>query len=249
MANETIIIYNEFKSWIDQMRYTSTITGIVDNTDNTYTITTVDVQGLAAKEYIVISDSGEINGNSQLVTEVNTSTNTFKISLTSGATISTLGTWKCKAPYSFVGYDKEVSVDDVARQNSHVGAMPLFWCAMGLPEKYRQEYGVEVETDFFIAIIDYANPKNNSEDALTDNIVPVLHPLFVRFLATLEKNISDFVINQTGDNDNNFPLDRHFHSKYNYKDKQKNQLAARTNAIVIDSLPIKFRIKAICNTN
>jgi hypothetical protein len=93
-----------------------TISKIVDNADNTYTITTNKISELLLNNHVVtIIDTPEFNGD-YIVSNIDYSALTFDISLDLGKTITTLGTWSSEVPYFYVDY-VEGYAETMSQQN------------------------------------------------------------------------------------------------------------------------------------
>lgn len=108
MTNNTHII-DIFSELVASLRKTGIITNIVDNTDNTYTLTVTNVSDLSINDYITIAGSGAINTSNARVIAKSNSLNTITVSLTSGKVISTFGTWTSNKPYFYYGKDVEAA--------------------------------------------------------------------------------------------------------------------------------------------
>jgi hypothetical protein len=245
----TIYIPDEIEAIVDSMRDTETITNIIDNSNNTYTISATDIQNIAINDYIQITGSGAVNDDNLRVTAIDSSLNTFTISLTSGKTISTFGTWKANSPYFAFGYSKDVQKILLERGKSPKFArqrFPLIWLALGYDIDRTKKYPSWGEVNLFIAFIKDTTLNANTADSYKNNIKGVLYPIYERFMDELQKNISDFIV-ESGESIN-FPHSLHEYVYYNHEDEgqDKNEFSTPVDAIVIDSLKLNFKNKINC---
>jgi len=248
MDNKDIIISDFFESIVDGMRDTDIVSTIVDNSNDTYTITTTDIQSIAVNDYIKITGSGDINNNNLLITAIDAGANTFTVQLDSGLSITILGNWKANAPYSFYGYDKEVNIQDIVKQQSQLyrtQRFPLIWCPVITTEDYSKDYPIFLSAEFQIAFIMPRDKNWSSLQSIDDNFRNTLRPKYYKFMAELKKQSSLFVI-VTTDRKPMFPHQLDTYMPLNYEDNNKDSLSDFSDALIIKNLILAFRSQPNC---
>ncbi len=167
-------IYSTIGNIVDSMRLSSDIVSIVDNSDDTYTIKVKTIENilfsgfsLANGDYITISDTlnfddaGNNSDGQFAVSNVNFSTRTFDISLTSGVSIPiSLGTYKANAPYydyeKWLGESNKLTVQALSK-TFNTQRFPLVFLLLDVPITITQS-GYSEPTDLTLYFIDKTRP-------------------------------------------------------------------------------------------
>jgi hypothetical protein len=111
-------IIETIETVVQNIRKTAVITGITDNADDTYTVTTANTYDLSNNDYITIASTTGFNGSNYKISNVVTNTS-FDISKTKGTAIpGSFGTWTANAPYFMKGRWTEITKDLIDKADS-----------------------------------------------------------------------------------------------------------------------------------
>lgn len=222
---------------VDSIRDTSTINNIVDNHNDTYTITTNDIKELTINTYVLFKNTANFTKSFYLITTV--LGNTFTISETSGLTITTLGTWKALAPYflfeKWVGAANEVSINhfvtNYTKQN-----YPLVLALLDITED-REQMGGSVYSEFQINffIINKTEIDSTAKYRLENNFKTILIPIYEKLMTALKESYYTIIENN---------LLPHSYTERYY---QPNQLNDIVDAIELN-MNLKIKNIPICLT-
>ena len=171
---------------VENIRDYANVTNIVDNSNNTYTISTNSTKNLKINDYVYFKNTDNFIKSSYLVTEVN-STN-FKISEKKGISINKKGIWYSSKPYYFfekwTGAANEVSLNHVTSTFSKQN-YPLIFVLLDITEK-REVVTDYREVDLKVFFINNTKQEVNAQYRLLNNFKTVLIPLYQKFIANIK---------------------------------------------------------------
>lgn len=222
---------------VESIRDANTITNIVDNSNNTYTVYTSDVKGLTINSYVKFANTTSFTKDFYLITDV--STNNFTISETSGLTINLFGSWTALTPYflfeKWDGAANEVSlnhfISNYSKQN-----YPLILVLLDISENREQLGGsIYSELSLNIFIINKTEVDVTAKYRLENNFKTVLIPIYEKLINALKNSYYTII-------DNNL-------LQHNYTERyyQPNQLNDFVDAIELN-LNLKIKNIPICLT-
>jgi len=238
-------IYDTFSNIIDTIRTQSIITAILDNNDNTYTITVktvlnkyVSALDLVNSDYITISGSGNINGQYKIK---NLTSNSFDIDKVSGTTFA-LGTYTHNKPYfDFEKWDAEsnkLTVQNISKEYN-LQKFPLIFMLLDVSEtqSLTNVYS-QISPTFFI--ITQTQPDKRANWRLENIYKPLLYPIaesFKNAVLTSKHTLSESVtIERT---------DRFF---LGTSDNSQNNLNQYVDAIELTFNNIRLSKSVICRS-
>lgn len=163
-------IIDIFGNAVSAMRKSYTIQNILDNVNNTYTVTVNEINNtslfseLKENEVITISETIGFNGDYR-ITNIDYNNKTFDISLTSGITIGVLGSITKNAPYFIpdyiVGLNEEITTKNLTAITQWQ-KFPLFYLSTDFEEKVLQG-GIKEINKLVIYIINTTEYAKNVE--------------------------------------------------------------------------------------
>lgn len=178
-----IDIIDVIDSVVDSMRKTGSILSIVDNADNTYTITVSDIENLSDNDYITISNTTNFDGEYQITS---VSGVTFSISKTSGEATET-GDWKANAPYYLYGHLRDIIQVNAAKDknpSTKSQKYPLIILALDV-DKIAVYKNIDYTATTSIIIANTTEPDWRSSKRKEQNFDPILHPLYNEFMQAI----------------------------------------------------------------
>jgi hypothetical protein len=157
---------------VDKMRYTGSYTATDSNGITTvisfrHPINELEWVKIDNKDYRVIESDQD----------------TFKIK----GTIPASGTWKALAPYYMYGHRLEIAGTLTEMSNDKVykyQKYPLIALRLDISEKTNKYFR---EAKINAAIMEFTNQKYKAEQRYREIIIPILYPLYQRFLVALKK--------------------------------------------------------------
>lgn len=213
---------------VAKLRTAALITGIVDNNDNTYTITVSKIAYLQNNWVVSISNTPNFNGD-YIVS--NLAGNVFDISLAKGKTISTFGTMQPITPIFY--FEKWAGAQNEILQNAidYVSNFKKFPCCLMLldiTENFEKPYIVAQNLKIYF----FENTDELKNSAWRHaNTMPKLRYLYSNFINELSYNnkvVGDFTHTKT----ERFYLGT--------ADKNQNKLGSIVDAIEINISNLKL---------
>lgn len=182
---------------VASFRDTNTITDIVDNLDNTYTVTTPNAKDLATNDFITVINTIGFN-NEDLKIQLIDTTSFLITNLDSGIVIPAIfGTWTANNPFfDYETYSKESEFLTLLNEDvfKRYQKFPLILCLLNIPELREQEVFEKNEAELIIYFISETKTEIFAPERLTTNFKPILIPIYEKFLnAIRNSNYSLFV--------------------------------------------------------
>ena len=181
------------KQVAERIRPTSSITGIVDNSNGYYTFTVNKLDTLLVdNQFVSITDTDGFDIDSTEVFNVNYTSKTFDIKLATGQSITTIGTFKAKAPFfdyteTLVEYSNNLTAEQTKTFRSSIEMFPAIY----MPSKV-SESDLGNNTDFEVSnltllFINFTTIDSNTESRYASDM-PYLFDLYTKFKAELRKH-------------------------------------------------------------
>jgi len=178
---------------VTAIRPTSAITAIVDNSNGYYTLTVTKLDTLLVDgQFVVIANTPGFNISSTEVFNISYSAKTFDIKLSTGQSITTLGTFTAKAPFfdytdTLLEYSNNLSQEQQKSFRSSIEMFPAIY----MPSKV-SETDLGNNTDFEVSnltllFINFTDLDSNTETRYTDDM-PYLFDLYTKFKKELRKH-------------------------------------------------------------
>lgn len=170
---------------VDNIRYTKSITNIVDNANGTYTVSTSDTKDLANGDYVQILNTTGFTASNYKISSLVTDTS-FNITKAAGTAIpGTFGTWKANAPYFMKGRWTEITRELIDKSQSSTYRKQRFdLITLILPIQSSQDYKRDQLTKDVPSLEIYfftPTDERKNTDWRVDNTYPILEALRNRF--------------------------------------------------------------------
>ena len=192
MITRNIHIIDIISEVVDSLRDAAVITGITDNLDNTYTITTSDTGELANDDYINITDTLGYNFDTWKVSNLVTDTSfdiSNQVQETGIAIPLTFGVWKSNKPYfHFEKFQGEANFLTLLNKDPdyRFQKFPLIFLLLDITEERTK---TNINTNLTLYFITKTDATKQASWRHTNTFKATLIPLMNNFLAALADSI------------------------------------------------------------
>lgn len=223
---------------VSNIRKSINILNIVDNNDNTYTLTLENVNYLYLYDYIQLIGCGNLSGENILISNINSTDKKITINLTSGLIISTFGQIKKNSPYFAFGKNIEVANYLSLLEKSDTFKLqkfPLIYVVLDIQENRNTLVSNEINNlrVYFIA----ESQQNYTNEQRLLIFKNTLIPIYQDFLTEIKNN---FYFNL----ENNKEINHDYIERYflGSNDKSQNVLNEVCEAIEINITNLKYKL-------